>query len=293
MAEEVQEFEVDPDEAVEAGSEIEVEAPEAEASVEAPQYDPVDAEEARLFGWKAPDEWVGDKPPGYIDDPKRFIDRVKGSRIFKAMDEIRAKEAEATASKLQRLEQAAKYAMDVQKQEYDRRLQEIEARQRRAVETADVATFDALERQKATMQPPPQAFQPEPDGPSPVVQEYAAKNEWVNDPVLRQEGAIAIDVALRSGRKFRDDAEQLEYAESVMRRKYPHVFQPAPVQQPAVPAVSKVDGGGIGGGATFKAGAFSKLPSEAISAFRKGVEQGLFTNDEKGKAEYARLYNEG
>jgi hypothetical protein len=69
-----------------------VDAPAVEAP---PAPDPEIVEEARLFGWKAPEEWVGDKPAGYIDDPKRYLDRIKDSRIFKTLNEQLRREAEA------------------------------------------------------------------------------------------------------------------------------------------------------------------------------------------------------
>lgn len=289
MTDEVQEHE---------GVEVEaVEAVEAapETPIEAPQPDPSDVEEARLFGWKSPDEWVGDKPPGYIDDPKRFLDRVKDSRIFKTVKEQSAAELAKIEERMRKLDYVAQQTIKSQREDYERRIADIEQRQRRAIETADVAAFDALEKQKRGMSAPQDYSEPvQQAGPSPVVVEYAAKNDWVNDPALRTEGAIAIDSAMKSGRVFRDDAEQIEYAESVMRRKYPHMFQsPAPVQQQSQPAAAKVDGGGLASGGPFKTSAFSKLPSDAVSAFNKGVSDGLFTNDEKGKAEFARLYNEG
>jgi len=269
---------------------------ETEGAEEAPQPDPSDVEEARLFGWKSPDEWVGDKPAGYIDDPKRFLDRVKDSRIFKTMKDQRDAEVKRFEEHLRRLDHVTEQAVKRQKAEFERQIAEIETRQRRAVETADVAAFDTLERQKRAMQPPPdyQAPQEEPKV-SPVVAEYMQKNDWVKDPTLRMEGAMAIDVAMKSGTQFPNEAAQLEYAESVMKRKYPHMFQPPPApvtHKPSGPA--KVDGGGLAGGSSpMRSSGFAKLPPEAHAAFRKDVERGLFTNDDRGRNEYARLYNEG
>jgi hypothetical protein len=267
-------------------------APEAEEATQAPQPDPSDVEEARLFGWKSPDEWVGDKPAGYIDDPKRFLDRVKESRIFKTLSEQREQERKRMEDHLRRLDHVTEQAVKAQKAEFDRRVAEIEQRQRKAIETADVAAFDQLEKQKRMMQPPPEYQVEQQPQVSPIVSEYMEKNEWVKDPALRMEGAVAIDVAMKSGMQFPNEAAQLEYAESVMKRKYPHMFQAAtPVtHKPSGPA--KVDGGGLAGGSPVRASAFAKLPPEAHAAFKKDVDRGLFTNDEKGRNEYARLYNE-
>jgi hypothetical protein len=150
------------------------------------------------------------------------------------------------------------------------------------VETADTREFDRLEALKRTVAPPVQ----QPQGPSPVVSEYVAKNEWAKNPALWHEAATAVEIALRSGKQFRDDADQVAFAEGVMRQKYPHLFQAAP----QVPKTSRVDGGGLAGGIGGQTG-FDKLPSDAKSAFKRMVAQGLFTDDAKGRAQYLEDYN--
>jgi hypothetical protein len=267
---------------------------EEAAPVAAPQVAPDDVEEARLFGWKAPEEWVGDKPAGYIDDPKRYLDRIKDSRIFKTLNEQRERERRQMEDHLRRLDHVSGEAVKMLRAEYDAKVAQLNAQQRQAVETADVAQYERLQRQKDSLRPPQFDAAPVAPQASPVVAEYEAKNEWVKDPVLRMEGAQAIDLAMRSGTRFADEAAQLQYAEGVMRRKYPHMFQPAQAAQTAPTGPARVDSGGLAAGGAFgKASAFAKLPPEAQAQFRKDAERGLFSNDEKGRARYAELYNEG
>jgi hypothetical protein len=262
-----------------------IDVQEADVVQEAPQPEAPSeiVEEARLFGWKAPDEWQGDKPAGYIDDPARFVERIQGSRIFKTMAEkIDAKERELD-SRLARVDGVYQKAVERERKEYQDRLAEIQAGQRKAVEMADTREFDRLEALKRNVAPPTPA-EPEQD---PVVKEYVTKNEWAQDVALRAEGAQAIDAAQRSGMRFNGYGEQLAYAESVMKRKYPHLFQ-APALN--VPKTARVDGGGLAGGIGGQSG-FDKLPSDAKTAFKRMVAQNLFTDDAKGRAQYLEDYN--
>jgi hypothetical protein len=125
---------------------------------------------------------------------------------------------------------------------------------------------------------------------SPEVEEYTKANEWVNNPILREHGAKLIDAF---GMATRPHREQLDFAERELRKLYPAAFQPAaPVaaaQAQAKPVVQRVDGGGLGGGA--KVSAFTALPSEAKSAFKRFVDQGIFQDTDADRKRYADDYN--
>ena len=238
-----------------------------------------DATEARALGWKAPDEWTGDKPAGYIDDPRRFVNRAE----HKAQTERNSN----FDDRMRKMEAMTERTLAAQREQYERDIAAISKAQRSAAETADVQRYDALERQKTTMRPPmePQQAPAEP----PEVTAYKASNEWIRDPMLQAEGAQAIDYAMRSGRQFEGVTEQIQYAESVMKRKYPHMFQ-APAQEARAAPPSRVDGGGLGAGSPGVS-SYSKLPPEAKAAFNREVGLGLFPNTPAGQKAYADDYN--
>lgn len=262
----------------------EIEEDGAEAVVEAPaapEWSADDEAEAKAFGWKSPDEWAGEKPTGYIDDPRRYLERAETFKPFKALRE----RMDAQTETLRRLDAANERALTAQRERHAQDIANITAAQRQAAETADVARYDALERQKTQLRAPEPVEAPR--GPDPaIIADYEAKNDWVKDPALREEGRIAIDAALRTGMALNDTASQLAYAESVMKRKYPHMFAGT---QPQRAAVNRVDGGGLGIAAT-RSDAFSKLPSEAQAQFKRFVAQGLFTDNEAGRKQYADDY---
>lgn len=257
---------------------------------EQPDPDQIEAEnEAKKYGWK-PKEAFDLAPDGWVD-AKRFLElpstQNKALRDTKRGLERRLEEAEAARkADLEGVKAASKAALDaVRKQEQERYaadLAAIQRRQREAVSMADTQTFDALERQKAAIKPPetPQAA-PNP-GPSPDVADYVSKNEWAQDPALLMEGAQAIEYARQSGRVFATDMDQVKYAESVMKRKYPHLFQPA---EPQRQTQSRVDGGGLGGSSRRTKGA-DDLPADVRDVGREFVAEGVF----KSLDDYAKAY---
>jgi len=278
--------------------EIDGESPE---TVEVPETTPEqtpkrewsddDEAEAKAFGWKAPEEWAGPIPAGYIDDPRRYLERAENFRPFKALREKSEQERREYDDRFRKLEAMNERALEQQREQHKRDVAAIQAAQRQAVEMADTARYDQLERQKAALRAPDviQAAPAVAKAP-PEVEAYVQANEWAQDPALREEGRIAIDAAMRSGKAFNSSGEQLQYAESVMRRKYPHLFAaPAAVTEPKPAMVNRVDGGGLGG--AIKSGAFTKLPAEAKSAFKKFVSQGLFQDNDTDRKRYADDYD--
>jgi hypothetical protein len=264
--------------------------PPEQAAPKPPDWTDEDAAEARAFGWKAPDEWHGERPDGYIDDPRRYMDRANNFRPFKVQREQMARMEADYAERFGRLEAVTAKTLEQQRAQYDRDLAAIKQQQLDAVDAADRQRFDALERQKDALTKPPEmpapAAKPAID---PEIEAYAKANDWVNNPILRRAGAELIDAGGYASRPAR---EQLEYAEREVRRLYPHAFAPAPVANGAQPQPQqqRVDPGGLGGGA-FKAGAFEALPAEAKATFKRFVEMDIgFKDTPEDRKRYADDY---
>lgn len=264
---------------------------ESEVQPEAPQpaWNREDEEEARLFGWKSPDEWQGEKPEGYIDNPQEFLDRVQRSRIFKTMQDKLSQTESASREQARKLEEMNARALERQKAQYEQQMQQIVAAQRSAVLDGDTERFDALEKQKSEMKPPQE--QPQQPSVPPEVASYKEQNDWAKDPVLWQEAVQAVEFGLKSGALQTPDAKaQLEFAERTIRTKYPHLFQTEEKSQRKTPPQT-VDPGGLAQGIGRKAGAFSKLPADAKAQFQRYVSEGLFEDTKEGREEYANEYN--
>lgn len=253
-----------------------------------PDWTDEDAEEARAFGWKAPDEWAGEKPVGYIDDPRRYVERANNFRPFKILREQQEKLKTDYEERFRRMEAVASRTLEQQRIHHERDLEAIRLAKLEAVETADRGRFEALEKQERSLVPPPK-FDPPPQAPQehPDVVAYRAANPWLDNPILRDAGARAIDMGGMTGKPV---AEQLRYAEEQVRKAFPQAFAPVPSAQaqPARPAVQRVDGGGLAGAG--KAGAFASLPGEAKSAFKRFVDQGIFQDTETDRKAYANDY---
>jgi len=279
-------------------TQLDIEPEIDEPVVEAPDPEQIEAEsEAKKYGWK-PKESFDLAPDGWVD-AKRFLElpstQNKALRDAKRDLERRLdEEREARQAENNGIRAASKAAVDAVRQQEQERyrndLAAIQQRQREAVGMADTQRFDALEKQKQQLRPPAPVWnEPPPNPPSnpaqdPVVIDYIAKNEWAQDDALRQEGAWAIDAARNGGRTFKGLADQLAYAESVMKRKYPHMFQQA---APTRPTQSRVDGGGLGGSARRAKGA-DDLPAADRAIGKEFVAEGVF----KTLDDYAKAYFE-
>ena len=55
----------------------------APQEVQAPKWAPEAEQEAKALGWKSPDEWKGDVPSGYIDDPTKYLERAESFTPFR------------------------------------------------------------------------------------------------------------------------------------------------------------------------------------------------------------------
>jgi len=278
-------------------TQLDIEPEIDEPVADAPDPEQIEAEgEAKKYGWK-PKEAFDLAPDGWVD-AKRFLElpstQNKALRDAKRDLERRLDEVEAARkTDLEGVKAASKAAVDaVRRQEQERYNAEFAAinqRQREAVGMADTQRFDALERQKQQLRPPAPVWNEPPPTPAapaqdPVVTDYLAKNEWAQDDALREEGARAIDAAQRNGRQFSGYADQLAYAESVMKRKYPHMFQQSTPQRPTQ---SRVDGGGLGGSARRAKGG-DDLPADVRKIGQEFVADGVFkTLDDYAKSYFA------
>lgn len=289
---ELEAVEHDDPQAVEAE---EVETPEADEPAAPPpkQWDDETEQEARLFGWKPSDEWVGEKPAGYIESPEEYLERVQRSRIFKTMQDKISEQERAFQENTRRMQAMQERALQKQRDEIEARDRMLQAAQRKAVDEADTEQWERLEQQRvANWKAREELAQPqEPEGPAapPDVQEYAnsEQGQWLKNPVLARTAAQLVDgnpAALQMTPK-----QQIEYAEAEIRRMYPAYFPQEEKQEKPKPA-ARVDGGGLATGAAGNKTQFGKLPADAKQQFQKFVEQGVFENTKADQEEYAREY---
>lgn len=237
-------------------------------------------EEARKYGWR-PKEDFDRNPEGWVD-AKRFLE-LPSTEVKKLRDESRAEKAEfeARLAKMDAVNKATmERALEVERENHQRELNNLTAQQRQAVEEADTEKYDALELQKQKLKAPEPIAEPERKVDD-FTAKYMAENEWTKDPVLASVGFQAVQndpIALRMPAK-----EQWEFAERKVREYFPHKFKEPETQKPAR---SKVDGGGLGGGQTSKG--VASLPPEALAAGKEFVAEGYY----KSLEEYATFYHE-
>lgn len=242
-----------------------------------------DEEEARMLGWKDPSEWQGEKPPGYIDNPTAYLDRLQRSTPFRKMQE-------ATDRKVRKLESALeagnKRQLERQQREHEAELNRIRLGQRQAVENADTDEFDRLEKERETLAPPEPIIE-EPQGDK--TEAYHEEHPWLTDPIMRSHGFNVVNDALLKGILQPDDTEgQIKYAATQVQKYFPHLFEtekPKPAPKP------KLDGGGLAGGK--KKEGFDSLPKDVKDTFMRQVKKGTFENTKDDREFYYNEYQNG
>lgn len=247
----------------------------------APEWSDEDAEAAKALGWKDPAEWEGEKPAGFIDDPRRYLERAESFGPFRKLRE----QMEAQGESLRKIEvvtaKAVERVREQERERFEAELAAIREGQRRAVEEADTDTFDALEKKREGLKAP--EFDDVAPAEADPLAPFKAEKPWLNDPVLVNHGSILIDGALKRGAISGDVGEQIAYAERELAKYYPHMF----AGDKAKPKASPVAGDVIA--PSRKKSGFDSLPSDAKSAFMSEVKKGIFKNIEEDREFF---YNE-
>lgn len=262
-------------------------APEAAAPADAPKWTPEIEQEARSFGWKAPDEWKGEVPPGYIDDPQRYLERAENFTPFRKLREKLSEVEKTSQDTLRRIEAATARQIERERAQYQAALDSIKAQKVQAVETGDVDAFKALEAREDAVRK--QLQQPEapkqdavPRDHIAAIEQWSVGKQWFKaDKVKTQAAVVLYDEAQRSG--LTDPKAILDYVDREMATQFADL-------RPKAPAPETVEAGLTFGGGS-QASAFEKLPKDAKDAFRRFVERGVFKDTKEDRATYAEDYN--
>lgn len=271
---------------------VEEDSPETIAPEPQPVKDWSDEEEqiARELGWKAPEDWGGEKPAGYIANAREWLERWERHPVFKKQAERFEKQQ---ADLARRLDAVNKATQDRIRKEYEDRMAAITAAQRQAASEADTDAFDRLEQQRQKMLNERPEAQTEPERtnePPPEITDYQSRNEWAQDPLMWHEAVQAVQAGLNTGvLRTNDPKAQLEFAEAQMKRRYPHLFkasEPEPKPKPRVDS-----GGGLGAGPATGRSAFEKLPKEAKEQFNRDLKRGTFKDTKEDREWFANEFN--
>lgn len=251
---------------------------EAAAQTDAPKWAAETETEARALGWKAPDEWKGEVPAGYIDDPTRYLERAENFTPFRKL-------REQTTDALRKVEAVAAKQVERERAAHAADLASIKAQKAAAVETGDIDAYKALDKQEdklreAAPEAPKQSAVP--DDHRSAIEQWSVGKLWFKaDPVKTQAAALLYGQAQESG--LTDPKAILAHVDREMAKQFADLA-PKPAQ------VDTVEGGlNFGGGA--QSSPFEKLPKDAKDAFRRFVEKGVFKDTKEDRAIYAEDYN--
>jgi len=251
---------------------------EAPVQADAPKWAPETETEARALGWKAPDEWKGEVPAGYIDDPTRYLERAENFTPFRKL-------REQTTDALRKVEAVAARQVERERAAHAAELNRIKAEKAAAVETGDVEAYKALDKQEdklreAAPDVPKQSGVP--DNHRTAIESWSVNKPWFKaDPVKTQAAALLYGQAQQNG--LTDPAAILAFVDREMATQFVDL-------RPKTPPVESVEAGLTFGGGSVSS-PFEKLPKDAKDAFRRFVEKGVFKDTKEDRAIYAEDYN--
>lgn len=261
--------------------------PEA-ATPDAAKWTPDTETEARALGWKAPDEWKGEIPSGYIDDPSRYLERAESFAPFRKIREKMSEMEKTTQDVLHRIEATATKQIERERAESKAAIEAIKAQKLQAVEVGDTDTFKALDRREDQIragmqdQAKPSAV---PDNHRTAIEAWSQEKPWFKaDPIKTQAAVILYGQASQRG--MSDPAAILAFVDSEMGKQFADMA-------PKRPASESVEAGLTFGAGPSQTGGFEKLPKDAKDAFRRFVDKGVFKDTKEDRLQYAEDYNAG
>lgn len=258
---------------------------QTQEATEAPEIEA----KAKEMGWVPKDEFKGD--PEKWRPAEDYVRR--GERMLPIIRAEARKMAEKHAQEMADMRQSLldmKSMLSKREQDgYQRAMRDLQDKERQAVETADVAAYEAVQREKADLQKELGAAgkdQPAPVSPDddPAFRAWSAENPWYNEDVGLT--AYAEQVATVVARRMKLAPDKLpprEFYDAItkaVKEQFPDKFGNA--RRAALPTVEGVRGGEGGG----RKKGYADLPAEAKAACDRFVKQGVFKTRDEYVAEY-------
>ena len=243
---------------------------------------------ARKLGWKSPDEWRGDPPPGGHKSAQEYLET--NAALRRELDLVRVESREATTRSVAVAQAAMQRQLERERQEI---VEHYEGERLRAIRNGDAVAVDAAERARDQ-----ELAQLTPREPEPWIGELEARNKDIIDNPMTAGAFQGVfrDLVRRvqAGEitGLPDRRSIVETALNVTRQRLMGQAPPAPPAPPAqaqaVPRAPAVDAGGRGQGGAGRG--FNDLPAEARTAFKMLAKSGAYADEAKGRAEYAKDY---
>jgi len=210
---------------------------------------------ARTLGWKAPNEWQGERHENYIDNPRDFLEHKRGNQnVDRLLEEFNRREA----AREREYEKRFRKMENLIREDAKREIERIRGEQEKAVESGDVEQWKKLREEEArareTYEGSGREQQPQEQQPAQASPDDQIARQWVqaNQHIMGDPVAAAVADAAFAQMPNLPMTERLQYVEQTVQRE---------------------------------------LPQEAKDAFKRFVERGDFTDDADGRKQYVELYN--
>ena len=229
-----------------------------------------DLAKAARLGWVPKDKYRG--------DPKRWVDADefirRGETELPILRERLRKQDDTIAEMQSTFKEFKEYHTKTVQAQYQKAVRELTAKQLEAVETADVAAFERVQKEMADLQKDFETPKtPETPAPNPVFVEWQSKNDWYG----KDKEASAYADLIAPGFERVATPGSPEFFEAIaneVKLRFPQKFSNP--QRNAPPAVE----GGSVSASRGKKKTYADLPYSAKAACDKYVKNGLTTREQ-------------
>lgn len=243
-----------------------------------------DIKEAQAMGWSPKENWRG--------DPEKWVDaRTFNEKAYKSKEILRERlmKQDQTIHEMKRTfddykDFVQKKIGNIEKSAYQKATQELEKREREAVELGDVRTYERIKQErmeldKNQLNAPDQSKQSsEPQG-DPVFTAWNAENSWYGKDI---DMSVWVDTAVDHIKRQTGLSGKplLDQVAKEVRERFPEKFGNPRRQGGASMSPARTVGQG-------KQSGYETLPPEAKRECDRFVKQGLMSREE-----YIKFYSE-
>jgi len=251
-----------------------------------PPISPEVAERAKMMGHIPKEEFRGD-PERWVPADK-YVERAESlmpilrSQLGKYENEITSLKATVESQK-KTTEKMLKMSEKTEKLAFERAKKSLQQQQAQAVADGDVDKWQRLEDEKDKL-PPPEKIEAEPIPQNPIYDQWAGRNEWINNDPDMSLYANSYGHQLQSQNPNLAYTDILDAVEKKVKEIFPNKFE-NPNRSQATP----VDGGtSRTAPVAEKKQTYNSLSAEEKAVCNQNVSDGLY----KSKEDWVKVYFE-
>lgn len=240
-------------------------------------------EQAAAQGWVPQEDFTGD--PERWKSAEEFVEVGKKiSAVQSERNDKLVRDIEALKREIRENHSASRKEIEAVKiDSYNRAIMDLKKQQVEAVRVGDVEEFEKIQDEIDRTEKPAAKVEkePQPNEPTPIFMDWAARNAWYGTNEEASAYADALGPRLGKSGQFDSEKALLE----AVAKKVKEVFPELGGKKKVADVESSQSGGESGKGGK---NSYATLPADAKAACDKYVKQGLYKTRDEYVAEYYR-----